>query len=178
MSCSALATFSHAIVRRQPLTHEHDLVRRAMQGVAPSGATSLIDAMYAAMAMTTPGDRRTLLIVFSDGIDTSSWLEPDAVIAAAQRSETVIYAVATAGSDRTTAMLRDVTTASGGQVFEVDSRRLGSAFITILNEFRQRYLLTYSLAKTPSPGWHRIDVRVKKRGANVKARPGYRVAAQ
>ena len=28
---AALATFSHAIVRRQPLTHEHVLVRRAMQ---------------------------------------------------------------------------------------------------------------------------------------------------
>lgn len=175
---AALATFSHAIVRRQPLTHEHDRVRRAMQGVAPSGATSLIDAMYAAIAMTTPADRRTLLIVFSDGIDTASWLEPAAVSAAAQRSETVIYGVSTAGPDRTAAMLRDVATASGGQVFEVDSRRLGSAFVTILNEFRQRYLLSYTLAKAPSPGWHRIDVRVKKRGATVKARSGYHVAAR
>ena len=172
---AALATFSHAIVRREPLTLDHDRVRRAMQDAAPSGATSLIDAMYAAILMTSPSDRRTLLIVFSDGIDTSSWLEPEAVTAAAQRSETVIYAVSTAGRNRTPAMLRDVAEASGGQVFEVDSRRLESAFVTILNEFRQRYLLSYTLAKPPTPGWHRIDVRVKQRGATVKTRAGYRV---
>jgi VWFA-related protein len=172
---AAVVTFSQAVTRRQALTSDLHLVRRAVDHAKPSGATSLVDAMYAAIAMAEPGDRRSLLIVFSDGIDTASWLQPEAVVRAAQRSETVVYAVSTAGANQTPPMLREVTTASGGKVLEVDSRRLAAAFVQVLSEFRQRYLLSYTHAKTPSRGWHRIEVRVKTRGATVKARPGYHV---
>jgi VWFA-related protein len=175
---SALATFSHEVVRRQSLTPAFDLVRAALEGAEPSGATSLIDAMFAAIAMAEPGQRRSLLIVFSDGIDTTSWLKPEAVVQAARRAEILIYAVSTAGEAQTPRMLQDVTAATGGNVLEVDSAALPSAFVRILNEFRQRYLLSYSLPRLPSPGWHRLDVRVKQRGANVKARAGYQVAAK
>jgi len=170
---AAIATFNHAVSRQQELTRDLGLVRRALVAATPSGATSLVDAMYAAIAMAEPGDRRTLLIVFSDGIDTASWLQPDAVVRAAQRSETVVYAVSTSGAKQTPPMLQEVTAASGGKVLEVDSERLAAAFVQILNEFRQRYVLSYTHAQTPSPGWHRIEVRVKKRGASVKTRPGY-----
>ncbi|HJR59638.1 MAG TPA: VWA domain-containing protein [Vicinamibacterales bacterium] len=175
---AALATFSHDVVGRQALTSAFDLIRRTLEDAAPSGATSLIDAIYAAIAMAEPGDRRSLLIVFSDGIDTTSWLRPDAVLRAAQRSEVVIYAVSTAGAKQMPQVLKEFTEASGGNVLEVESAGLSSAFVQILNEFRRRYLLSYSLQRSPSPGWHRLDVRVRQRGATVKARPGYHVAAR
>jgi VWFA-related protein len=175
---AALATFSHAVSRGQALTADLGLVRRALQNATPSGATSLVDAMYAAIAMAESGDRRTLLLVFSDGIDTASWLHPDAVVRAAQRSETVVYAVSTAGVKQAPPILQEVTAASGGKVLEVDSERLAVIFVQILNEFRQRYLLSYTHPKAPSQGWHRIEVRVKQRGASVKTRAGYHVAAR
>jgi len=173
---AALATFSHQVIHRQALTPAFDLIRGALAGVRPSGATSLIDAMYAAIAMAEPGDHRSLLIVFSDGIDTTSWLRPEAVVQAARRSDVVVYAVSTAGARQTPQMLRDVTKSTGGKVLEVDSAALASAFVQILDEFRQRYVLSYSLQRAPSAGWHRIDVRVKQRGTSVKARSGYHVA--
>jgi hypothetical protein len=46
-------------------------------------------------------------------------------------------------------------------------------FVGVLEEFRQRYLLSYSPQGVPTGGWHRLEVRVKRRGATVKARPGY-----
>jgi len=56
----------------------------------------------------------------------------------------------------------------------VDSlKELSSRFASILEEFRHRYLLSYSLQGVPSPGWHKLEVRVKNRRATVKARPGY-----
>ena len=172
---AALITFSHRLRRGQALTSDFTLVRRALERAEPSGATSLIDAMYAAIAMAEPGDRRTLLIVFSDGIDTTSWLQPAAVIRAAQRSETVVYAVSTADTSQTPPLLQQVSKATGGTLLEADSSSLARAFTQALNEFRQRYVLSYTLPQTPSPGWHRIDVRVKRRGAKVKARAGYEV---
>jgi VWFA-related protein len=172
---AALITFSHAVRRAQALTADVALVRGALQAATPSGATSLVDAMYAAIAMVEPGERRTLAIVFSDGIDTASWLQPEQVIRAAQLSETVVYAVSTAPTWQTPAALRDVTSATGGRLFEVDSKALSKSFVRILDEFRQRYVLSYTLPGAPSQGWHRLDVRVKKRGTTVKARTGYRV---
>jgi VWFA-related protein len=175
---AALATFSHEVRRGQALTSDLSLVRRALERARPAGATSLIDAMYAAIAMTEPGDRRSLLIVFSDGIDTTSWLGPEVVMRAAQRSDTVVYAVSTAETWQTPALLRDVTAATGGKLLAVDSASLTKAFTQVLNEFRHRYVLSYTLPGAPSPGWHRLDVRVKGRGAAVQARAGYQVGPQ
>jgi VWFA-related protein len=172
---AALVTFTHVLTRRQGLTADHRLVRTALPETAQSGGTALIDAIYAALAMSEPGEHRTLLIVLSDGVDTASWLDPDSVIRSAHRSETVIYAVSTAGPNRSPGILKEITAASGGEVFEVDSARLASTFVEIVKEFRRRYLLNYTHERTPAPGWHRIDVRVKRRGAVVKARSGYDV---
>ena len=36
-----------------------------------------------------------------------------------------------------------------------------------------RYPLTFSPDRMPSPGWHKLEVRVKRRGPTVKARSGY-----
>jgi hypothetical protein len=36
---------------------------------------------------------RSLMIVFSDGVDTRSWLEADAVLEIAKRGDVVVYGV-------------------------------------------------------------------------------------
>jgi hypothetical protein len=43
----------------------------------------------------------------------------------------------------------------------------------ILDEFRQRYLLSYRPQGVTAGGWHDIDVRVRRAGVTVRARPGY-----
>ena len=40
-------------------------------------------------------------------------------------------------------------------------------------EFRHRYLLSYTPRGVARDGWHRLEVRVKNRRATIKARPGY-----
>jgi VWFA-related protein len=172
---AALVTFTHVVTQRQPLTFDLRRVRDALPAGEQVGGTALVDAIHAALAMVEPGERRTLLIVLSDGLDTASWLDPEAIIRSARRSEAVIYAVSTAGRNGSAEILEAIASASGGEMFEVDSGRLASTFVQILEEFRQRYVLSYTHAFTPAPGWHRIDVRVRQRGATVKARSGYHV---
>jgi hypothetical protein len=58
-------------------------------------------------------------------------------------------------------------------LFEVEKvDDLDAVFLGILQEFRQRYLVSYAPRGVAKEGWHRLDVRVK-RGGTVKARPGY-----
>jgi VWFA-related protein len=172
---AGLLTFSHTVVQRQGMTLDHSQVRGALDAAEPGGGTSLADALYVGMTTSEADGRRPLLIVFSDGIDTTSWLSADDAITAAKRFETVAYAVSTARPGDTPRILHDITSQSGGNLLQVTSRDLEASFLKILDEFRQRYLLSYTLPSAPKPGWHRIDVRVRKRGMNVKARSGYLV---
>jgi len=170
---SALVTFSQAVRLGAPLTTDASQVRSALSRANGAGSTSLIDGTYAGIQIGESDAGRALLIVFSDGLDTSSWLGADKVLDAAKRSDVVSYAVAVR-SPAKPEFLRDLTSFTGGRLFEVEkTEKLDAIFVGILQEFRQRYLVSYTPRGVAREGWHKLDVRVK-RGATVKARPGYR----
>jgi len=170
---AALITFNHSVALGTALTTNVGAVRMALTQAEAAGYTSLIDGTYAGMMLGDSDVGRALLIVFSDGVDTSSWLVPDMVLETARRSDVVVYSVAVRGPARTT-FLSELSALTGGALFEVDStKNLNAIFLGILDEFRHRYLLSYSPRGVSTDGWHRLDVRVKGRKATVKARPGY-----
>ena len=103
----------------------------------------------------------------------TSWLQPEEVLESAKRSSAVIYAV-TAAEARRKSPLKDLTDATGGHMMPVAANGdLRGAFQKILQDFRSRYILSYSPQGVPTDGFHRLDVRTKRRGLTVKARPGY-----
>jgi len=170
---AALVTFSHRVALPQALTHDSREVVAAVEAAQPGGETALFDAVYAGLLAGVNDPSRNLVLVFSDGVDTASWLSAAQIIETAKRSDAVVYALSPkdAGS---APFLRDLTAQTGGSAFEVDSlQQLSSRFVTILEEFRHRYLLSYSPKGVSASGWHRLEVRVKNRRAAVKARPGY-----
>ena len=171
---AGLITFSDVITVRQVLTTNLRRVSDALARVEPSGNTSLSDAVSLGLSLGEQSTGRALLVVFSDGVDTNSWHGEELILASARRSETVLYGVAVTPEGGSPRFLRDVADVSGGKVMEVQSNdRLEEAFVRILEEFRQRYLLSYTPTGVAKPGWHKIEVRVKRRGVTAKARPGY-----
>ncbi|MFO7695195.1 MAG: VWA domain-containing protein [Vicinamibacterales bacterium] len=170
---AALVTFNSAVSVGPGLTRDVRLVKAAIDRAEPAGNTSLVDASFAGLMLAEADVGRGLVIVFSDGIDTSSWLQPKAVLDAARRTDAVVYAVS-AGQARRAEFLGDLTEQTGGRLFRIESTRsLSEVFLEVLNEFRQRYLLSYSPAGVSPGGWHTLTVRVKDRSATVRARPGY-----
>lgn len=169
---AALVTFSHVLVQGSGLTSDLERVRAALNDAQASGDTSLVDASYAGMLLGESDVGRSLLIVFSDGVDTTSWLSSESVLETAKRCDVVVYGVE--AGKRKLSFPRDLSAATGGRLIEIESTRdLNATFRAILEEFRQRYLISYSPQGVTAGGWHRIDVRVKGRGVAVKARPGY-----
>jgi VWFA-related protein len=152
-------------------------VQQAIERIAPSGSTALFDATYAAMMLAESDVGRSLLIVFTDGADTASFLRREAVVDAARRTEVVAYGAAVASRGRPK-FLKDFVEQTGGSLLEIESTGdLPNVFLRILEEFRQRYLLTYSPRNVAKTRWHRIDVGVKNRRVSVKARAGYQSGA-
>jgi len=168
---AGLVTFSNPVVLGSALTTNRMPVREALDAAGGAGNTALVDGVYAGMELGESDVGRALLIVFSDGLDTVSWLTPGAVLDIAKRCDVVVYAVSTGRAKPE--FLRDLTSFTGGRLFEVErTANLGAIFLDVLQEFRQRYLLSYTPRGVAVSGWHRLDVRVKRK-ATVKARPGY-----
>jgi tight adherence protein B len=170
---SALLTFSHTILRREALTGTTARVRQALTDVRPSGDTALVDGTYAAIMLDPADGGRNLLLVFSDGLDTASWLKPEHVLDSAKRSDFVVYGVSSRGPEGAK-FLEDLTEVTGGTTLKIAStQELSATFLKILDEFRQRYLISYSPTGVSQSGWHRLEVRVKGRRVTVKSRAGY-----
>ena len=67
-------------------------------------------------------------------------LTPEIVLDTAKRSDIVIYTVS-AQSRIKPELLRDLTSATGGRLYEVEkTANLESVFLGVLEEFRHRYL--------------------------------------
>jgi len=174
---SALLTFSHIVLLREGLTGATARVRQALTDVQPYGDTALVDGAYAAIMLDPLDGGRNLLLVFSDGLDTASWLAPEGVLDSAKRSDFVVYGVSSRGPEDSK-FLEDLTELTGGTTLKIESTRdLSATFLKILDEFRQRYLISYSPTGVANSGWHRLEVRVKGRRVTVKSRAGYQAGA-
>ena len=169
---AALLTFSERVSIRSALAGDLGAVRAAMAGVEFPGNTSLVDASYVALAQADAGTGRGVAIVFSDGVDTGSWLTAASVIESAKRLDVVLFGVSTDAARGS--VLEELADASGGDLIRIRStRELRATLDALLKAFRQRYLLSFVPRNVPRGRWHTLKVRVKQPAATVKARAGY-----
>jgi VWFA-related protein len=196
----ALVTFSQVVTLRSPLTSDHGRVREIVRSMRIQGSTSVIDAAFAGAMLQTDTDRSAMLLIFSDGFDTASWLGPERVLTTIRRSPLVPYAivigdnVTETGEERTPIggfpggarpvpqdvfdpserFLRNLVVTGGGVFMPAeDSRQLERRFNEALDSFRQRYVLTYAPQGTETTGWHPVTVKVKGHRYRIRSRPGY-----
>lgn len=170
---AALVTFTDLVAIRSGLTSDTSGLLAALQQPAGGSETSLVDAAHAAMILGESESGRPLVIVFSDGVDTSSFLSADLVLNTARRIGPVVYAVTTPQAERG-GFLDDLTRLTGGRRLEIASlAQLSDAFAETLREARERYVISYTPTGVSADGWHDLTVRVRQRGADVRARPGY-----
>jgi VWFA-related protein len=172
---AALVAFREEVLLLEALTSDLARVRNALDRVEPRGSTALCDAVYAALRLRESGPRRTAVVVFSDGIDSMSWLAPSDVVKAAARSQAIVYGVATRGRDeRKEPFLREVVRATGGRMFEAASERhLRERFLDVLADIRSRYVLSFTPEDAAPAGWHALEVRLRRVRGDVLARPGH-----
>ena len=167
---ASLITFSHEIRLRTSEVARGSELRDALGGLVGTGSTSLRDGVQLALSLTADDQTRSLLLVFSDGADTMSWLSEEDVLDAARRSTGVVHAVRFNGDQ----FLDRIAEATGGRTWSARSdTQLAQLFTQALDEMRARYVLTYTPSRTPAKGWHVIKVSLKDKRSVVTARPGY-----
>lgn len=189
-----LLTVSDVVALQAPMNATSGEALAGVQHLEASGGTRLFDAIWATLALLRSAvaeTRRTMVVLFSDGRDTMSWLTSGDTLRMVSESEAVIFAVTVprpgraAGEPASWAeaaevpnheFLRTLTDASGGRLIVVKKDEdLVSAFEQSLFEMRNRYVLYYRPTGVERVGFHTLEVRVARRSATVRARRGYYV---
>lgn len=187
-----LLTFDQRIRIAVAPTTAHDDVVAELRTLRAGGTTAWRDALFAALQLVGDGGTsRPVVLLFTDGADTASWIGAEHIVEAVRRSGVVVHGIGLEeppgwlgdGSSRpigrtgVSLSLRRAVAAGGGRRWEASSpRAISQLFATALDELRARYLITYSPAAPVTEGWHEVKVRVKGLRAEITARPGYFVA--
>lgn len=171
-----LLTFSHAV--RQIFPYRAGGAAPNLQTLAAGGATSIYDALAAAMMQPRPAGTRQVILVFTDGADSRSFMDAPALQQLAGLSEAVVHFAVGLRRGVTEvphkSQLVDIAAATGGDVttFRVDNA-IPSTFRDILDRFRTSYVLRYTPTDVPRAGWHALVVKVSKSNVDIQARKGW-----
>jgi Ca-activated chloride channel homolog len=179
-----LLAFNWETVQLTPrFTHNLDVLDRSLRNIRSDGGTSLYDSLYLAAGTLEGRTGRHVIIVVTDGGDTTSYKSFHDALRAAQMSDTVLYPVlvipVTNNAGRNTGgenALYTLSQDTGGRVFAPAlGAALDDAFLEIIRDLRTQYLLAYypkdaPLSKDP---FHRIDIKLRRPNLRVSARSGY-----
>jgi VWFA-related protein len=156
------------------------------------GQTPLYDSMVLSISeeLLRRPEERNALIVITDGVDTAleetkalgrSLVKVPALRTAASEMPVLIYPVLV-GLDKLSRFaeparrnLTQVAEASGGRLFESASMiDVEPVYAQVAEELRAVYTVAYYPKNQNFDGkWRRVEVRVKRPGAKLRARPGY-----
>jgi Ca-activated chloride channel family protein len=147
------------------------------------GYTALYDAIavYVSRVMGTSG--RKVLVIFTDGDDTTSSTPRSDVIRLVRSTNVTIYPVAFADGRNTRdahelrarAFLKNLARSSGGEIFRPTAyRELAEIYNRILDELSGQYVLGY-VSDNPEPDgkYRRLKVKLRRDGLRARHRPGY-----
>ena len=149
--------------------------------------TRLWDAVGYSLEELQGIDGRRVVLVFTDGDDTGSQTGRGNVLKQAQQQETMVYAIGLQsdyfnGQYRVRTKpdrgLKGLAEETGGGYFELKkTSELSSTFTRVAQELHSQYLMGFS-PEVLDGKEHKIEVRVKQPGMNVRARRSYIASAE
>jgi Ca-activated chloride channel family protein len=193
---AALFSVATDVTVLQDFTSKTSQLTRAVKLLRAKGATSLYDAIYLAADYLKPTKGRHVIVLVTDGGDTTSTRDLKSALAAAHDADAVIYAIFTGNLSPSLNVqdlaaeraLATLSTETGGEVYrphinseatddQIDDqsiRELDSVFERLAEQLRTQYLLGfYSTNEVRDGKFRKLAVRVRKPGYAVRARSGY-----
>jgi Ca-activated chloride channel family protein len=179
----ALYSFDYQVSEMRHFTHNYASLESALKLVHGSGGTSLYDAIYLASKELESREGRKVIVMISDGGNTTSSMDIQKSLKAAQLADAVIYPVVVipitneagrnTGGEHSLIFMAEGT--GGRSFFPTYGKELDKAFSDIITELRTQYFLGFYPKEVPLPKspFHKLDVRVESPDLRVSARNGY-----
>jgi Ca-activated chloride channel family protein len=179
----AVYSFNYQVRMEVGFTRSEHRAQQALRLLHGDGGTSLYDAVYLVSEDISEREGRHVMLVVTDGGDTTSYKKfPDAVKAAI-RSDAILYPIVIVPIENDAGRnlggehaLDTMARATGGRTFyPAGAAQLDAAFSDILRELRTQYLLGYypKNANTGADRYHEVVVTTPQKKLKVTARTGY-----
>ena len=177
--------FNDGVTVLQESTTDRAVLEAAINRITAAGSTALYNALFVTLrrlpsAQEAADLRRRVVVLVSDGEDTSSLVWEEQVLELVRRREATIHVIAlsreTDASNRSARLLRLLATESGGEVhYPASIRELDSVYGRISEELRSQYTIGYVSTNALSDArWRQIELRVKgRKDLQVRHRTGY-----
>ena len=179
----SLYGFDYDVRQETGFTHRFDLIQSKLKTIKGDAGTSLFDAIWFASKDLEPRDGRKVMVIVTDGGNTTSSRDPHQALEASQLADAVIYPVVVMpivndagrniGGEN---VLTYMAQGTGGRTFVPTlGAQLDKAFRDIISELRTEYLLGYYPRNIPPTKnrFHTLQVGVKQPELQVFARNGY-----
>lgn len=180
---AALYSFNWEVTLMSAFTRRFARLDSSLKQLHSEGGTSMYDAIYLSSQHLELRDGRHVIVIVTDGGDTTSVKSYHQALQTAQMSDVVMYPVLvmpiTNDAGRNIGGENALTTlaaGTGGRVFTpAASAELDRAFEDILRELRTQYLIGYYPRDVPpsKERFHTLKVEVRGRNLRVLTRSGY-----
>jgi Ca-activated chloride channel family protein len=180
---AALFTFNHDVAKVSPFTRRLKRLEDAMKGLKAEAGTSLYDAIQLGADELGKRDGRRVMVIVTDGGDTTSLTTFHKAMESAHRNDCVIYSNLVVPIENDAGRniggehaLAQFATGTGGKVFQPTiGAALDRAFDSILRDLRTQYLVGYYPKNVPltKNRFHTVKVETKTAGLRVQTRSGY-----
>ncbi|MGI8961954.1 MAG: VWA domain-containing protein [Bryobacteraceae bacterium] len=179
----ALFSFNWRTNMEVDFSRKQHRAERALHALKGEGGTSLYDAIYLVSDSLADREGRHVMVLITDGGDTTSYKRYEDALKAAQRADAVVYPIVVVpiandagrntGGEHALATLAEST---GGRIFYAAGyEQLEQAFTDILRALRTQYLLGYypkNVRQEPKL-FHPVKVELRDPWLKVTARNGY-----
>ena len=184
-----LLTFNQRIQRLADFASPASTTDAAIARISATGGSAVFDSLAVALTIPATAARRHLIVLFSDGVDSSSISDPEMLFELASRSGSTVAVVLAStnpqapasvfsrrvpGSITVERLYDRIAKDTGGTVVPISSAdNLATTFRRVLDNFRASYVLYFTPQGVERAGAHTLDVRVKRGNVQVRARSGY-----
>jgi Ca-activated chloride channel family protein len=167
----ALYQFSDTVQELVPFTNSFQKIAQGIRNVRIGSGTAMFDAVY--LAGTTLNDKqgRKVLVLITDGGDTTSSTSYAQAVRAVQQSEAIVYSIIVVPIEQDSGRnvggehaLIQLSNDTGGKYYYAQSAvGLDEAFKQISKELRTQYLLGYYPSRAMADSdFRKIGITVKK----------------
>ena len=169
-------------------TNDRDQLVTDVKNLDYGNGTRLWDAIGASIDELKGVDGRRVVLVFTDGDDTSSRIGQGTVIERARADEVMIYAIGLESNyiggpngqrvrTKPDSGLRKIADETGGGYFELKkSSELASTFTKVAQELHSQYVIGFAPTLLDNKV-HKLAVKMKQPGMTARARRSYLAAA-
>jgi Ca-activated chloride channel family protein len=171
--------FNESVKGSAEFTGDGERLEQFVEAVQAWGGTALYDAVHYALNRIRDRPGRKAVVVFSDGADNTSSRKEQEVVDYARAVEATVYCIGIRGEAGLWArsprgFLRKIASESGGAFFFPERvGELMKVFFEISGELNNHYLLGYAPKRPPDGSWREIQVKPKRKDAEVRVRKGY-----